>query len=659
MTTEKVSDNSTETSTVYLIAERMDAKNRLLAKRLHELGYIYALYGALDGLSLSYSMIKYLFDMLFANSDVSSSDLMHEWMMTSEGMIIAASSSLTLISFSLIANHHCKEENKNRLKAFIAIVWPYGRDAMKGLKNAYKGFRSILQAAQILSGENLGSLIVPVGLVLGILSAANRIWYRYHVNERKDMMKANAIFLTNIQAEILMSAEKAAEWQKILAEIGAQRSQAIQTQHKMFLSAAYGGIVDGLYLYLGTLALCSFAPVLLATMTVFSAIYFLACIASRLYEEYDFQRRLDIAQTKIELAFYGKQLETKFCLLRELAEQISKAPSEGEEARTKQQEHMKELCDLYLHFEEKRNHLNQLSTLSYGYAFLSGMKNGLAAYGALSSGLFAVSIFLVLASTNLPPILLISSISFGMVLLSGFIAHSMLRVRHHQLKIEQMTSSSNMNEKKLQDILKTLKEVGKNIADLKPDEIKRAILDGMSIDPSPQFFFQEWFEIVRSFFSGMGKGSKAVDFTLSNLQERDAAGHYHDTPIMLLLMVVSVLIHALALALRALARAFGRDSDGLPSVVNASETYLATTFPEETSSSTLQPISPDSPTPLPSVVNSSSEIPDKQKDPNDATKMQPKSPTTARSRYSIFSNFPSLPSLPTLPKFPSGKLACW
>ncbi|KTD22779.1 transmembrane protein [Legionella lansingensis] len=550
MTSTSDSDDSEvkhdESSSIYLIAGRMDAQSRLLAKRLHELGYIYALYGALDGLSLSYSMIKYAFDML--NKVGSSSDAMHEWMLTPEGIVLTASSSLTLIVFAMLANHY-KDDDKNQLKAFIATVWPYCRDVMKGLKNAYKGFRSTIQLMELLGGsQNLHHLIVPVGLLLGCLSAVNRLWFRYYVNQRKDMMRANAVLLSEIQAAKTLTLT---EIQKKHEEIQGQ-SEALR--RKMLLSATYGGIVDGLYLYIGVLTLCSLSPAVLTAMTVFCAIYFLACIATRVYEEHDFQRRLLVARAKIELALCGKELQEYFLQLHGLSQEIALSGG-NEERRLKQKELMSKLASVYDNFEKKRNYLRELSTLSYSSAFLAGLRNGLAAYGALASALFAIATVLVLSSASFPPALLITSSTLGMVLLLGFTIHAMLHAHWHQLKQEE---TSKLADKRIDGLLKIFSDAKKDVNSLQPEEIRTAITDRMVVDPSPQFFFQEAFEVVRSLCSGLGKGSKAVDFALNPLQERGADGHYHDTPVMLWVTVISALVHAVVLALRAHARGFGR-----------------------------------------------------------------------------------------------------
>ena len=50
-------------------------------------------------------------------------------------------SSILLIVFSTLANHF-NDEDANLIKRYITILWPYCRDTMKALKNAYKGVRS-------------------------------------------------------------------------------------------------------------------------------------------------------------------------------------------------------------------------------------------------------------------------------------------------------------------------------------------------------------------------------------------------------------------------------------------------------------------------------------------------------------------------------------
>lgn len=530
---------------INLVAGRMDAQNPLLAKKLHELGYIYALYGALDGLSLSYSMFKYSFDVLITDQNLSSSDIMHDWMLTPSGILTTAASSITLITFSFLANVF-DDDDKNRFKRFVAIAWPYCRDTMKGLKNGYKGVKSTIQAMEFLGGQDLNNLIVPFGLLLGGLSVINRLWARYWTAQRKDMMKANAKLLAEMQDTLTLDSLDE-NFKKI-------NSQSLRLRSMMLLSAAYGGVVDGLYLYVGVLGLCSMLPPVFVAMTVFCALYFLACVATRVYEEYDFQRKLVISQAKIELAYHGKKIELLFAELQELPAKLSADP-ENKSLLLLQDELISDFESTVMMFQQKRKELCSLSTLSYTSAFLSGLKDGLAAYGALSSIMFAVATVLILASASFPPALLITCVSLGMACLIGFIAFSMIQTYRHRAKQEQDPDLPNTELLKIGQLFKEAKN---EVECLEPEHVKTTIVDGMAVDPSPQFYFQEASEIARSLCSGVGKGSKAIDFTMNALQEVNEKGHYQDTPIMFGFIGLSAIVYALVLGLRAYARGFGK-----------------------------------------------------------------------------------------------------
>jgi hypothetical protein len=172
---------------ILAIAGRIDAQSRLLAQQLDNSGLVYYGYAALDSLSSSYSMFKYFFDLCISSNDP---DLMHEVMMTPSGIIAMVVESLFLVAFSVLAVKF-DSEKEDSYKKCIASAWPYFRDVMKGLKNAYKGWRSAVVAINLIGGVDIKSLIAPVGLLLGICAAANRFWLRGMVEDRKVMMTSN------------------------------------------------------------------------------------------------------------------------------------------------------------------------------------------------------------------------------------------------------------------------------------------------------------------------------------------------------------------------------------------------------------------------------------------------------------------------------------
>jgi hypothetical protein len=617
--------------------------HQVLAKHLHETAYIYALYGALDGLSLSYSMVKYGFDLINTNKKALSSDLMHEWMASPQGALIAATEALTIISFSLLANTF-KANDPNSFKRFIATIWPYLRDTMKGLKNAYKGVRGTMGAFSLLSGMNVASMIVPVGVLLGGLSIVNRIWYRRMRNIRIDMTVKNDKILKAVQSmdnwegedchfirqntppneddlasfksgisatyilcgnklfylnrlfgsydELLLSdaqltsleeqftpssanitkldKKQLNELTKITGHQHANLKDTFESQtafldsnyYKGIVSQSFGGFIDGLYLYVGVLGLSILAPQMFAVMAAASAFFTVTCIATRMYEEYEYQNNLRLSQYKIEFAVCAKELEA---LCYETTEMLMQSKAETftgkkEDAKDKLAAFEKK----YKSFVAKREALSDKLTMSNGGAALAGLKSGLAAYSAIGSVLFAIATIYAACSIAIPAAFVIATVAAGLACVIGFTAYMVYKKNHEDTKTKEVISRSEPQE--LQNLLKKLKRIEiqshKESDEIQPSYIKDAISQGLVVDPSPQFFFQEIFEVVRSFFSGVAKGQKSVDYTFNALQEPDEDGHYQDPPIMMVITMASSILFSIVLALRALARGFGRPSPG-------------------------------------------------------------------------------------------------
>lgn len=524
---------------ILAIAGRIDAQSRILAEKLDKDRSIYYAYAVLDSLSSSYSMFKYFFDLFIANND---NDLMHDIMMTPGGIIAISIESIFLVTFSVLATHFEKEKSDS-FKQFISTAWPYFRDVMKGLKNAYKGWRSAIVAISLIGGVDIKYLIAPVGLILGIFAAANRLWLRKMVEDRKVMMTANAELLLEIIKRRTLTHE---ESEKYLSQIN---RQTLTTRSLAYAAVAAGGFIDGLYLYVGVLGLALLSSPMLTAMAAICAIYTVACIVTRLYEEYDFQLRLLITHTKCELALITKEVETSYARLLALKNKTNKKLEDLIAIHCLEME----VCNLINKFEEKRDLLKNQTTRSYLSAALLGLKNGLYAYSALASILFLVGSILVLCGTAFPPALLISCVVLGLIFMIGFTGHSLVTTYKHLNKEEE---SEDRPYHELIGMKNSILEG--NAKYLEEESFHKSIKDGLFLDSSPQSFFQEWFEVFRSLFSGFGKGQKFVDFAGNPLMEPDEQGHYQDTPVMHVLAGISALFFGSVLAFRALARGLGR-----------------------------------------------------------------------------------------------------
>ncbi len=685
---------------VTLIIGRLDAESRSLAKKLDQLKFIYALYGLLDGLSTSYSTLAYFFS-VFSADNTSSTDAMHDWMGSSSGAAIAATETITLVMFSLLANIF-DDKDKNAFKKYVAVAWPYCRDSFKGLKNAYKGVRSSLQAIGMLSGNDLHNLIVPMGLAFGVISMLNRVCLRMLVKDKRiGKMKDNTKLLLKIQGmafnfrpDLPQTPEERLEYKNSYILVGAQLyyiahdgsveevridDRALfdgnigklnpdnESTFKLYLSdkdvaslitkngghvppisgldrqackdfrgeigrqsgrlnsfallgAAYGGIVDGLYLYMGALGLTILSPPVFMAMAVCSAVFSLMCVTTRVYEEYDFQRKLQVTEARVEVALCCKELEALLGTLKRVSDPLkpledeelerlltelreSSNPSivadldelqrlldnfqalppqaeavQKAEAKSAFIEKLKVIYHAELSFKgtelkSKRKDVRSLTASSSVLAVFAGLKSGLAVYGAITSLMFAISTINAILLAPFPPAFLIAGVATGIACLLVFVIHA-LATNTPQLPDDTVEIECN----RLFDLTERLKrppvEADRILPqELEPPDVREAILESMRVPPPPQSSVSDWGEVVRSLGSGFSKGPRLLSFLQSIWQ--GIAGD-DDTPIWLKIGVVCAVVQSLVFFFRALAKAFGRDA---PDVIKQ-PSWVITSPPE-------------------------------------------------------------------------------
>ena len=678
---------------VTLIIERLDAESRRLAKEFDRLKVIYALYGLLDGLSTSYSTLVYFFNV--ADTATSSADAMQDWMRTSSGVAVAATETITLVAFSFLANIFDDKDQK-AFKRYIAIAWPYCRDSIKGLKNAYKGVRSSLQTVGMLSGHDLHNMIVPLGLALGVISILNRVCLRMLVkDDRVSKMKENTRLLSEIQGTAfyflanLPPAEERLQYKNSYILVGAslhyitndgtiedvpitdsqlflenidkinltrapskiylyykdtqtlitsnggyvppisgfdrQEYQALRAGIKgqsdrlnrwALLGAGYGGVVDGLYLYMGALGLTALSPPVFMAMAVCSTIFSSMCVATRVYEEYDFQRKLKATKARVELALYCKKLEAWLGAVKRLKTTLP-APSDSElefllselrqsnnpalnsvnneenaimgelralwgsyrEANNNPTESgtetnkevskrlfinkLKLVCDDELVFTktelmEKRDDVRSLTTASGTLAVFIGLRSGLAVYGAITSIMFAVATMNALFLAPFPAVFLIAGVVVGMVCLIASLIYSLINLNN----VPQLQDATECRG--LFALMESLKQplngVLSQAQDLNFSNVREAILESMDIPLVPQPDVQKWAEVFRALGSGFSKGPRLLNFLRTMWPAVDTQENDNDGSMWFKIAVACAVVQAIVFTLTAWTRGFGRDT---------------------------------------------------------------------------------------------------
>lgn len=486
-------------------------------KRLDQLKIIYLLYGFVDGVNLSYSVLKYFFDVIATETKKNSNNMMHNWLSSSEGIAGFVLTGVVVI-FSMFGNTF-KDSDKNIFKRYTAQIWPYVRDFIKSAKNAYKGVRSILYTMNQLGFFNYTNLfLLGAAGVIGSISIATRLGLRAFRNDRKSKQSKNQVLteelslgcayewrvypdgLPNekkdwplncyvlecnpiartqtlsyiklidnipvkeevdthaVNVNLLLIATEEQDKQKRQEKIHAllekdpkknerfiwsnQRLKAYRdkVKNQTMRQRAYGyvasgiaGFIDGMYLYMGLYAVTVVVPPAFIVITVFSSLYLLVSIVTRLYEEHEFQVRLNLSAVRVNLVSYYRERETisksllSYCkslpymiFYRIDSEPFSanmdlfKKALQDLELYSKAQDNFTETC-------KKEVGLRRLGTVS---AVLFGLKNGITVYGVVAACLFAIATFLTLAAVPFPPALLIGGVCFGLVCLVGFVAYA-------------------------------------------------------------------------------------------------------------------------------------------------------------------------------------------------------------------------------------------
>lgn len=373
------------------------------------------------------------------------------------------------------------------------------------------------------------------------------------------------------------------------------------------ISAAYGGIVDGLYLYMGALGLTILSPPVFMVMAVCSTIFALMCVTTRVYEEFDFQRKLESTEAKVEVALCCKEIEFLLGTMRRVSSPLPRLDdteletfynqlqqsdnpnissqvtelgtllhtvqdllAQGDTGRnydTARQTYLTKLMEIYheenkfkmQELKAKRNKLRSLVTSSGVLGVFSGLRSGLAAYGAITSLMFSVAtinaIFLVPFSAGF----LIAGVAVGMACVIAFILHGLIVHSAPPLPVELDRSN------KLFLVMVSLKSTPQAPPPKKPQdldvlEVKEAVLEGMDVVAPSRSYLTDWLETIRSLGSGLSKGPKLLELLMNMWRGLSSQEAGDDTPMWFHVAVVSAVVQAVIFAVRAFARGLGRDT---------------------------------------------------------------------------------------------------
>ena len=545
------------------LIEQVGLSRPWLAKELQEnrLMYLYAsvAYALEDAINSAFSLLNLGFaitDALNQESDSLSGNEFHAWEATPEGLAVTISFVLFLMTFSALGTYYADEENQKDswlgvyLAGMLAWALPYLRDMWKPIKWGYRSTRSTLALILKLSGHKalLFHILFPIAIPIIVLDILARVWIRAMKAERKKMMKDNDALRLEIldknvninqgfnnQEGIVLLYDELLKYKGSTAEKIYKQSQLLV--FCCYAITAFSALVDALYFYMGVLFLVSFAPHTFIGMLVISSLLFVICLAARIYEEYDYQRKLHVTQTNVLLDLCELECNWLCLALNNNLSNMSKSDI------------IEKLRVQVMEFERLQSLLRSQTELTLGLAILESLKSGLSAQGVIMGFMFFVIAMMLISSTPCPIVFVIATISVSFVALIACIVRylvSYYAVYREYLDKRDLNLAvlSNWNE-----------TYGLDKTDDEKLEIlikRKCSLDDTVLAP-PQVFVLEWCEVLRLLMSGYSKSNKTFnEITIDPEHPND----HHESASVFVVSILFSMIVAVAFAFRTVKKMF-------------------------------------------------------------------------------------------------------
>lgn len=522
-------------------SDRIALNHSRFAKRVHDVGYIYTLYALLDAEILAYTGLKWFSDIFASNKG--SANPLRDWLLTPTGIAIASVESVAFIGLSLLANK-TEEDDPRAYRQAIMALWPYCRNVISELKNANKGVRNTLKVAALFHETSLNSMMMPAALLVGTASVLNRVWFRRLQDQRKELKNNFKALLKDIATFELNEGEKEDpnvlnERKDALKEFYDQIPYEMNAQLRYaYLSAAYNGMIEGLAYYIAPLALMGFTSPAFIPVASVCIVLSAAAMTARVYEEYEYQRGLELETIGVKLQLKKRELDILHYQL-ELFKNTTTTEADNESQLIQQGELNLRFGELHIEILRLSDELNAKTAGMVNHA-LRGVKNGLAIYAVVTKMLMTSLMFF----SAVPTALLVSNAVIGVALLVGSTVYSLSQYYKTLSKVQE---NPNQTHVALED------------AYSKANRILADLIEAHTMAATPGTgFYTEWLDVVRAFFSGLNKGQKLIGYILTiSFLEVSLHNDLQDKPIVLKTSIALGIFCSVVLSLRVYALNFG------------------------------------------------------------------------------------------------------
>ncbi len=577
--------------------KKKEKDKRHFAQIIDESVWFHMIYGVLDGISVSYSTVKFLCDVTSKDNDSYHQKLDHALVdPISIGFIAASSIILTLIS--ALGNYGSKKNGNHKLQKLATKYLPYIRDTLKAPKNTYKGLKSIQSIMQMMhhhaSDLQIRSILIPVAVSIGLMAMLNRHLRRHLKDKQKALLDElkeikNHIAkynehtktineLLNQEADLKAQAIKASELissKKNLDQVNTLTEQAKKIRSKLdklqqsppkdvpsnidelltkqqnvesqltqfekkyqntlYTTSLIAALADGPYLYAGMLTLGATSGPLLICLCSIMVTMLIATLFTRWQEEVQSKRKAEILRLE---TIKEVQIKKSYDAYHAYLEQCKQNGKESEKSIASRNE----LLSIYRELSETKSKLNQLQIPSTKEATIEGVKDGLSLFGAITSVYFATSIILFLAGSSFPPALIAAAVFIGF---AAMITRAVYRA--HKAKLIKKEVESDQRAARAFDT-NEIAPPWLGIEDYNTDGLTKG-----------EFYFQQVSEVVRCVGSGVYKGKNYADFAFEHQKEQATIeGHDLKSHPMMIFWICMAIPYATVLVFRAIGKAFGK-----------------------------------------------------------------------------------------------------
>lgn len=458
--------------------------------------WFHTLYAGLDGLSISYSTVKWLCDAY--SPSCYRDNLSHIFGDLDFWLPLIIMTTLLISSASLfgVRASKLKDEELSRVEKYLRDWWPYFREGLNSLKNGYRGIRSLsklLISLRMLEGQNIN--VIPIAIFFSFIQSTNNLYFLSLKNKRKQILKKslsltrevkkqnsnsgsyqinlldkfllslcgnhdpldvnniydlyaeNSIVIMNQSTALSPDAERALFAQQLEAQNELKHFYD-KYRSRLLVSQAISGLIDGPSLYVGITTLTKLAPTMLSLASFNFMVFWFTSVVTRIYDEYHEQKaiQLNIMRSSLELPTrlfkqkeqslidtYGKSFSD---LKRDNFLETYAGVSLSRDRR-RLNNTIEEMNELAISIIEIQNNIIALERPTYTSAVMRGLKDSLATYGLVLCSYFSIGIYCALYAKAFPILLVSASFAFSMASMATFISLRLSQTYQNLKKIEK------------------------------------------------------------------------------------------------------------------------------------------------------------------------------------------------------------------------------